>query len=120
MNKGVRQNLQAAVAKNERINLVLLNGGNLKGTAEALTYRMIKIQTEEESLWVPITEIESVSHTLQHNITGTPVDQEASREKDSQITISRIQEAIAQENNPIQLRALAELLITYLDKKIYD
>ena len=116
MNKGVRENLRTAVAKNKRVSLVLLNGGSLKGRAEAITYRMIKIQTDEEALWVPITEIKSVSNSLKQLSSDTQTEPDERADEARQITIRHIKEAIAEEEHPRQLRALAELLITYLDK----
>lgn len=116
MGKGVREHLQAAVADNKRINLILLNGGNLKGKAEALTYRMIKIQTEEQSMWVPITEILSVSNTFKPKAPDRETEESYNSKRTQSITISRIKKAIAEEEHPRKLRALAELLITYLDE----
>jgi hypothetical protein len=116
MNKGVRENLRTAVAKNKRVSLILLNGGSLKGRAEAITYRMIKIQTDEEALWVPITEIKSVSNSSKQRSSDTQTEPDERADEARQITIRHIKEAIAEEEHPRQLRALAELLITYLDK----
>ncbi|GGF72686.1 hypothetical protein GCM10010912_17350 [Paenibacillus albidus] len=74
--KEVRRELRAAVLKGEQMVVFLShNGERIKGVADLSNDpERIKINTEEGPVWVPISEVESVSRVIRLRIEGKTED----------------------------------------------
>lgn len=73
MKKEVRDDLRAAVLKNERIVVFLHSTGErIKGIADhSSDPERVKINTDEGSVWITISDVKSVSRVIRLRVEGT-------------------------------------------------
>ncbi|MDH6370535.1 hypothetical protein M2444_002315 [Paenibacillus sp. PastF-3] len=71
MDKKLKQSLKVAAIRKEMVVVWLKNGDKIKGIAEvSADPERLKINTIEETVWLPYKEVESVSRVVRLRIVG--------------------------------------------------